>query len=410
SYQWDFGDGTTAAEVNPQHTYTAPGDYPVMLRAVGPGGENTDQASYSVAAAAQPPVAGFSVAPPTGTVGQPVQFTNPTTGDVTSYQWDFGDGEFSAEASPQHVYAAPGNYPVFLTATGPGGENTAQASYGVVPAEQPQQPSIVDQTPILPEIASQQVRNRLRTIFDSGAAQGKRAAVFTVIGGDMAVQGGYIRPFADPGLNTGAPELQSIIDWYNQIDLGDGRSSFDHASAAVSQGWRIQDLLDPGRSGGNCNSGETPLDCELRLVQPSVAVISIGLNDVGATDPGTFRATMGQVLQVLLDNGVIPVVTTIQPNPNNADAVRAINEAIIAAAQDVEAANGTVIPIYNLWRAYSQLPNNGLEGTSPTTSPSGPGILSPDAVGTYASNTRNSNVLTILDLLRSQVFPDATAG
>jgi hypothetical protein len=233
-----------------------------------------------------------------------------------------------------------------------------------------------------------------------------------VIGDTMALQNGYLDPFADPGLDTGAPELQAIIDWYNQIDVGDGRSSFDRVSVAANPGWRIQDILDPGQSGSVCNAGETPLDCELRLVRPAVAIISVGMNDVGATDSETFRTTMEQVIQTVLNNGVIPVVTTVQPNPNNADQVRTINEALIEAVQNVEASNNILVPVYNLWRAYNQLPNSGLEGDSltPSTSPSGPGVLTPDVLGTYAINTRNHNVLTILHRLRSQIFPDAAAS
>ena len=40
---------------------------------------------------------------------------------IESYRWDFGDGEVSSEASPTHVYAAPGNYVVTLSVKGTGG-------------------------------------------------------------------------------------------------------------------------------------------------------------------------------------------------------------------------------------------------------------------------------------------------
>src|SRR5690606_40209926 len=80
SYEWNFGDGSpVVTDANPQHTFNAPGDFTVTLRAIGPGGENIAQQTYSVAQPAQPPVAGFSAEPPSGVVGQPVQFTNTTT-------------------------------------------------------------------------------------------------------------------------------------------------------------------------------------------------------------------------------------------------------------------------------------------------------------------------------------------
>jgi PKD repeat protein len=359
---------------------------------------------------AQPPVAGFTANPPSATVGQPVQFTNTTTGDVTSFEWNFGDGAASNEANPQHVFNSPGDFTVSLRAIGPGGENTAQQTVSVADVEQPKQPGIVEELPILPDLEPQAVRNRLRAIFDNGAAQGRRAGVFSVIGDNMALQPGYLAPFADASLDTGSPDFDAVIDWYNQIDLGDGRTSFNRRSLAASSGWRVQDLLDPSRSdGASCNPGETPLECELRVSQAAVAIISIGMSDVGVTDPATFRATMEQVLQIVLSRGVIPVVTTIQPNPNNADQVAAINEALVEAIQNVEASSNTAIPIYNLWRAYTELPNNGLEGDgfTPTTAPNGPGVISSDVAGTYATNRRNRQTLNLLNRLHTQIFPDA---
>ncbi len=37
---WDFGDGTTSEEQNPQHVYEAPGAYTVSLSVIGPGGQS----------------------------------------------------------------------------------------------------------------------------------------------------------------------------------------------------------------------------------------------------------------------------------------------------------------------------------------------------------------------------------
>lgn len=52
-----------------------------------------------------------------------VAFPDQSTGEVTKWQWDFGDGTASTEQHPQHVYAQPGNYVVILDVTGPAGHS-----------------------------------------------------------------------------------------------------------------------------------------------------------------------------------------------------------------------------------------------------------------------------------------------
>jgi PKD repeat protein len=39
SWKWDFGDGTTSTEQNPQHRYEKPGEYVVVLYVEGPDGK-----------------------------------------------------------------------------------------------------------------------------------------------------------------------------------------------------------------------------------------------------------------------------------------------------------------------------------------------------------------------------------
>ncbi len=70
------------------------------------------------------PVAAFSGTPTSGVAPLTVQFTNQSTGTITSYVWDFGDGGTSSQASPMHTYNATGAYTVKLTViTGTGGSD-----------------------------------------------------------------------------------------------------------------------------------------------------------------------------------------------------------------------------------------------------------------------------------------------
>lgn len=56
-----------------------------------------------------------------------VNFTNTSTHAI-SYDWNFGDGTNSTEASPSHTYSSFGAFTVTLTADGPGGDGTKAQS------------------------------------------------------------------------------------------------------------------------------------------------------------------------------------------------------------------------------------------------------------------------------------------
>jgi PKD repeat protein len=115
SWLWDFGDGSPpSAEQNPCHTYQNPGPYTVSLTATNNCGEDTETKSGYITVA-EPPVACFTGAPTSGCAPLEVCFTDCSTGDPTSWEWDFGDGETDAEQNPCHTYQTPGVYAVTLT-------------------------------------------------------------------------------------------------------------------------------------------------------------------------------------------------------------------------------------------------------------------------------------------------------
>ena len=83
-----------------------------------------------VAAAVDPPVAGFDVT----ISGSTANFSDTSTGDPTAWAWDLGDGATSAAQNPTHAYA-PGAYTVTLTVSNDGG--TAQATHDITIAPPP---------------------------------------------------------------------------------------------------------------------------------------------------------------------------------------------------------------------------------------------------------------------------------
>lgn len=131
SWLWDFGDGGSSMETNPEHAYAAPGLYDVTLTVSGPAGSDTLTRPGCVRAVAVfPPAADFTADVLTGTSPLAVQFTDATAGDVHAWSWDFGDGGTSTLRNPVHVFsgAAGSAFTVTLTATGAGGSDTETKS------------------------------------------------------------------------------------------------------------------------------------------------------------------------------------------------------------------------------------------------------------------------------------------
>jgi PKD repeat protein len=125
SYAWDFqNDGTVDSNLqNPTYTYTTPGVYTVCLTVRGPGGGNSMVYMDYVNVNYPAPVAEFTANPNNGTAPLNVTFTDASTGNITSYAWDFqNDGTVdSTEQNPTYTYNTPGTYTVLLTVEGPGG-------------------------------------------------------------------------------------------------------------------------------------------------------------------------------------------------------------------------------------------------------------------------------------------------
>lgn len=144
SYNWDFGDGTTATGLaTTSHTYQDNGQYTVTLTVTDAGGQSqADTAQLTIGNVAPSASVG---GPYSGTAGQAVSFaasaTDPSVADQSaglSYSWDFGDGNSASGATVAHTYATAGTYTVQLTVTDKdGGATTVQTIAAIVPTGTP---------------------------------------------------------------------------------------------------------------------------------------------------------------------------------------------------------------------------------------------------------------------------------
>lgn len=112
-YVWDNG------SMDEDLTGLTPGDYVGTI--TDDNGCVLVSPTLSVGSVDSATVADFTSAFAGGAV---VNFTNASSGNATSYAWDFGDGGSSMDENPSYTYTANGTYTVTLVATGPCGDST----------------------------------------------------------------------------------------------------------------------------------------------------------------------------------------------------------------------------------------------------------------------------------------------
>lgn len=118
SWLWNFGDGQTSIEQNPQHIYTSPGTYSISLTVTTDGGCTNNNSSTPITVTGYPyPTAAFSVNLTQLSLPYDILVCTNQSSAAVSYNWDFGDGNTSTLANPKNNYTTVGEYQVQLVAT-----------------------------------------------------------------------------------------------------------------------------------------------------------------------------------------------------------------------------------------------------------------------------------------------------
>ena len=112
-WQWDFGDGGSAGQPDPSHTYNVVDTFDVQLVAGFNGCYDT--VTQSAAIEVLPPKAQFDVSSPVACdTPHTVSFSN-ITPNSDYWHWTFGDGtSYNGMTPSPHTYGQPGSYKVRL--------------------------------------------------------------------------------------------------------------------------------------------------------------------------------------------------------------------------------------------------------------------------------------------------------
>jgi len=112
NYIWNFGDNTFSNQVNPTHTYAGPGTYQVNLLAISNNGCQSE--SSSIIQVFQNPISNIENPNLSGCEDFTAYFTDNSVGNISFWNWNFGDGYTSNSENPIHIYTNPGQYTVTL--------------------------------------------------------------------------------------------------------------------------------------------------------------------------------------------------------------------------------------------------------------------------------------------------------
>ena len=140
SYAWDFGNGQTGSGSTAFTTYAAPGTYNAKLTVTDTEGDQ-DSKIVPITVTAPPnipPTAAIGTSGSSGTAPFAVNFSgsgsSDADGSITSYAWNFGNGQTATGVNASTTYTAAGTYNATLTVTDDkGATGTATQVIAVAP-------------------------------------------------------------------------------------------------------------------------------------------------------------------------------------------------------------------------------------------------------------------------------------
>ncbi len=250
------------------------------------------------------------------------------------------------------------------------------------------------------------ITGHARQIFLDGQRKGNIFNVFSAVGDSITASASFMTQMSGGRYNLGDyTYYQAAVNWWNSRN-GRGHLTLDPPHLAAAPGWSTIDMLDAGKADPSvCAPGETPLHCEYRLVRPSVALIMLGTNDSGGISPDQYAANLRRIVEISIEMGVIPVLSTLPPrldNPGSNNVIDAYNTIITSTARQYD------IPLWNYRLAISSLPNQGMgaDGVHPSTPPDDRATIFDAEHLRYGYTMRNLTALHVLDQLWRQVLYD----
>jgi hypothetical protein len=195
--------------------------------------------------------------------------------------------------------------------------------------------------PVLPMVS-----DRARAVFELGLTRGNNPVAFSVIGDCEAIPSRFLGTF-----DSNPPTYRLGEYAYLQPTIERFAGNFNRISRAAHDSFTTSSVLSPlWAHPGYCTSGESPLECELRINRPGIAFVVVGTMDY--LNPPRFEPQLRIILDTLIENGTVPILYL---KPSNWEGNWTINQITARLAYEYD------VPLWNLWRAVQPLPAHGLQ-------------------------------------------------
>ncbi len=240
-----------------------------------------------------------------------------------------GDKTASSQSAGTPVIETPTAISIAITTTIP------SASTGKTPA------AVVNwqDLAIIPEVSPE-----MFAVYQRGLARGRDPNRFSKIGDCQNITTYYLAMFDSGSYKLGSDYayLQPTIDHF--------KGSWWRESLAVKGGMNVAAVQNVmWANPDQCKKGETPLQCELRVYNPSIAIISMEESWAGSVSNYDFY--MRNIVEYVLSQDIVPIVATRAETPTQE---RQINAIVAKIAEDYH------IPLWNFWVATASFENNGI--------------------------------------------------
>lgn len=186
----------------------------------------------------------------------------------------------------------------------------------------------------------------LRSLYQRSVAQGLiDPHAFSVFGDCQAETEAFLGVFdTSPGLVARmADDLQETVAQFQ----GSFYRYNPAAKSASSAGSLLYAPWNDNKE-GKCESGETPVDCELRVHRPSIVFIHTGTHFESKERNFSYLSI---IIEKVLQAGAVPILVT---KADNLEGNNFVNHNIAALAAQFD------LPLWNFWASVQELPSNGL--------------------------------------------------